>query len=162
MSSSSFNPQTLFLLSISVIELVISLLAINNPALALASGCIVSSQAFLGLTVVSSVLFAHLAYDLSNKSLYRCALWTFLLQLSLITSLQIVRPGTVSNSGIFVASAAGVGILWFTLSYKKNLYPEQQKFVSVSPTKDGNRVVKDASSPVRGRGRSRTPKKKAQ
>lgn len=158
---STFNALRLFLLSTSVVELVFAGLSLNNHALALASGCFISVQAFLALTFVTSVLFGHLAFDQSNKGLYRVSLWSFLGQLILVTSLHLNSPGSLSTFGLLVATIAATGFAWLTLTYKDNLYPQKaaadhQKAAAPSSPKK----AAPAKSPSAARGRSRTPKRK--
>lgn len=148
----TFKPLQLFLLATAVVEAVLALLSFNNDSLAIASGCIVSVQAFCGLILITSVLFLHLAYDLANKGLYRVSLWAFLFQLILVTSLQLKRPGTVSSTGMFVATVAAIGFAWLTAEYRKNLYPN--KAAPSAGAAVEKPATEEAKKPARGRSRS--------
>jgi hypothetical protein len=163
---STFSAQRVFLLSTSVIEAVFAFLALFNHDLAFAVGCIISVQSLAAFIFVTSVVLGHLAFDLSNKSLYRCGLWCFIAQIVLMTGLHAARSGAVQTQGLIVASVAAFGLMWLTVSDKKILFftfflnlskqvTYRQNLLSSAVATANVDVVAKSSA----RGRSRTPKK---
>ena len=141
--------QRTFLLVVSVIEATLALLSLANDELAIVRGPASSTVALCGFFVLTSVVLGHLAFDLSNKALYRVGLWTFLAQLALVTVLQRVAVGEVQVHGLVAASLAAVGVIWFTATYKRNLLLAKETVVAVEE------VVAVVVTP---RGRSRSPR----
>jgi hypothetical protein len=146
--------QRTFLLCVSVIQGTLAILSLFNDELAIVRGPPASTVALAGFFLVASIVLGHLAYDLSNKSLYRVGIWVLLATVALVTLLHRVAPAELATHGIVAAAVAALGAVWLTATYRRNLYPSAAKAIVVDE-EDASEVVAVVITP---RGRSRSPR----
>jgi hypothetical protein len=149
--------QRTFLFSVAVIEGTLALLSIFHEELTIVRHvprtAPAATLALAGFFLVTSIVLGHLAYDLSDKSLYRVGIWAQLATVVLVTLLHRVAPSELATHGKVAAVLAALGALWLTATYRRNLYPSGAAKAIVLDEDDGVFAVV-----ITPRGRSRSPR----